>query len=164
MRDHGLSLTMQQEKTIRRSNRLGNHAIALAVSMTACLMVSGCGNGLSQVSGIVTMDGQPLNAGDDVHATIFFQPASGGPSAAGVLNADGEYSLSSGSQKGVAPGEYLVTVSATKLIPTQNPGETPTGKLISHPKYVSAKTSGLRFQVTEGRNEINVPIESAPKK
>lgn len=135
----------------------------LMIASTACMLLSGCGNGLSQVSGVVTLDGEPLQASDEIHATVFFQPTfPKGASAAGILNSKGEYSLSSGSQSGIAPGEYLVTVSATQLVAGKNQGDTPIGKLISHPKFASTKTSGLRFEVVDGNNEFDIPIESAP--
>src|SRR5262245_38136533 len=93
-----------------------------AIIVTASLPVltlTGCGNGLAKVSGVVTLDGQPLRSGNDVRATVYFQPASGaGAAAVGILDEEGKFTLSSGSQTGVAPGEYVITCSATQIIPS----------------------------------------------
>ncbi len=128
------------------------------------LLTTGCGNNLSQVTGVVTLDGQPLKGGSGVHATVFFQPVSkAGTAAVGVVDKNGVYKLSTGSQSGITPGEYLVTYSASQIIPSATPGGTPSGKRISNPKYASAKTSGLRFEVKEGENEFDISIDSPPQ-
>lgn len=125
--------------------------------------MSGCGNDLSQVTGVVTLDGEPLKGGDGIHATVFFQPVSNtGAAAVGVVDENGVYKLSTGSQSGITPGEYLVTYSASQIIPSKT-GGTPSGKRISDPKYSSTKSSGLRFEVQEGENEYDISIESPPK-
>ena len=62
-----------------------------------------------RVSGIVTLDGQPLG-----NATVKFVPVDGGQPISGRTNAQGQYEL----EMGVAPDNYGVTVvqeeSATK--------------------------------------------------
>jgi hypothetical protein len=132
--------------------------------VTACVLIctglAGCGKNLAQVSGTVTVDGQPLRSVDGVKATVYFQPENGGPSGVGPIDAEGQYTLSTGSQDGVPPGEYLVTCSATRIISSSTPGGTPTGKRITDPKYASAKTSGLRFSVKEGDNQFDIALES----
>lgn len=132
----------------------------VAVSLFV-LTVSGCGSGLARVSGVVTLDGQPLRGGNGVRATVYFQPASGtGAAAAGILDENGKYSLSSGSQRGVAPGEYLVTCMATQIIPAKDPGGTPSGRRITPQKYANARTSGFQLTVQPGNNEFNLPLTS----
>jgi hypothetical protein len=126
---------------------------------------SGCGNGLADVSGTVTLDGAPLRGGNDVRATVYFQPASGsGAAAVGILDESGRYTLSTGSEEGAAPGDYVVTFTATQIIPSKEPGGTPSGRRITDLKYANAKTSGLQFTVQSGNNEFNIPLESRTSK
>lgn len=147
----------------QRYHPAAKQAAAVGFLVVGSLLLTGCGNELAQVSGVVTMDGEPLRGGDRIHATVYFQPASGeGTSAAGVIDENGEYQLSTGSQRGIPPGEYVVTFSATEMIPPQDGGSTYSGRRISDPKYASVKTSGIRFEVEEGNNQFDIPIESAP--
>jgi hypothetical protein len=126
---------------------------------------SGCGNGLASVSGSVTLDGQPLRGGNGVRGTVTFQPKSGqGATAVGNLDENGKFVLSTGSQKGVAPGDYLVACSATQIIPSKNPGGTPSGRRVTPLKYADAQTSGLQFTVQSGGNEFELPLVSAGEK
>ncbi|WP_146451107.1 hypothetical protein [Bythopirellula polymerisocia] len=132
--------------------------------MVTVLLMTGCGNNLSQVTGVVSVDGQPLQGGSGVHATVFFHPVSKtGAAAVGVVGENGIYKLSTGSQSGITPGEYVVTCSASQIIPSETPGGTPSGKRISDPKYASAKTSGLRCEVQQGDNVFDISMDSAPK-
>jgi hypothetical protein len=128
-----------------------------------CLAISGslvgCGNNLAQVAGYVTVDGEPLRGGPDVKATVYFQPSAGGAPAVGIVDGEGKYNLSTGSQQGVAPGEYLVTCSASQIIASPT-GGTPGGKRVTDPKYASTQTSGLRFSVQEGPNQYDIALES----
>lgn len=134
----------------------------LALLLFALMILSGCGSDLGQVTGAVTLDGQPLRGGGDVRATVYFQPVSGnGTTASGLLNESGQYKISSGSQKGVAPGEYVVTISATQLVrsPTGAPAG---GKAIIDPNYANAGTSGFKCTVAAGENEYDLALNSKP--
>jgi hypothetical protein len=134
-------------------------ATVIAISALV-LALSGCGNGLAQVSGVVTLDGQPLRGGNDVRATVHFQPTSGsGAAAVGLVDENGRYRLSSGSQEGVAPGEYVVTCSATQLV-RSNDGHAAGGRRITDPAYANAGTSGFKFTVAPGKNEFNLALNS----
>jgi hypothetical protein len=131
----------------------------LLVMITVGLI--GCGPKLGEVIGVVTLDGQPLRGGDGVRATVVFQPvASGGVPAVGNVGREGEYRLSSGSQEGVAPGEYAVTCTASQKIVGRDPNAAPIAKRITDPKYANAATSGLQFTVQPGSNEFNIALES----
>ena len=137
-------------------NAIGTVFVASALALT----IPGCGNRLAQVSGVVTLDGQPLRGGNGVRGTVYFQPASGtGAAAVGILDENGKYSLSSGSQTGVAPGEYSVTCTATQIIPSPT-GGTPSGRRITPQKYANASTSGFQFKVEPGGNQFNLQLTS----
>lgn len=134
----------------------------LAVLLVALVGLSGCGSNLGEVTGVVTLDGQPLRGGGDVRATVYFQPVSGnGTTASGLLNESGQYRISSGSQQGVAPGEYVVTISATQLVRSPSGGPAG-GKRITDPSYANASTSGFKCTVEAGDNEYNLALNSKP--
>jgi hypothetical protein len=131
-----------------------------------CVSVIGCGNGLAKVSGVVTIDGRPLHGGTgDTRVTVQFLPASGnGPTAIGLADENGNYTLGTGSQMGIPPGDYLVICSASELVRGKDPTATAGGRRVTDPKYANAKTSGLKFSVQSGKNEFNIPLESPSKK
>jgi hypothetical protein len=131
----------------------------LACSLT-CAVLTGCGNGLSQVSGTVTLDGQPLKAAQDgARVTVQFFPASGaGPNGVGLVDENGIYRIGTGSQFGVPAGEYNVACSVGFNVA---PGAAkPRG---ADPKFSSAKTSGLHFKVESGKNQFDIPLTGAVK-
>jgi hypothetical protein len=131
----------------------------------ACLVLSGCGNKLSQVSGVITLDGQPLKGGHgDTRVTVSFQPMNGmGMTAIGLADENGVYHLSTGSQSGVPPGEYAVSCAVSQLVPAKNPKEPAGGRRITDAKYADPKTSGLRFNVQPGKNKFDIALISPPK-
>jgi hypothetical protein len=123
----------------------------------------GCGGNLADVSGAVTLDGQPLRSGRDIRTTVVFQPISGSAiGAVGLVDESGRYQLSTGSKKGAVPGDYTVTCTSTQIIPSKTPGGAGSGRSITDPKYANAKTSGFQFTVQSGSNEFNIPLESRP--
>lgn len=142
-------------------NVLLQKAAKLMLAAATLLPICGCGNGLANVSGTVTLDGQPLRGGNGVRGTVYFQPAAGGTSAVGILDEMGRYELSTGSKEGAALGDYLVTCSVAQIIPSKEPGGTPSGRRITDPKYANAKTSGFQFTVHEGNNEFDIALESS---
>jgi hypothetical protein len=134
------------------------------IAVLVCVAISGCGNGLAKVSGTVLVDDQPLHGGNgNVRVTVQFQPASGvGPTAMGLADENGKYTLSTGSQVGIQPGEYLVSCAAEELV-VNKAGATTGARQITDPKYASAKTSGLRFTVQSGSNDFDISLKSSPK-
>ncbi|WP_425399539.1 hypothetical protein [Aeoliella sp.] len=128
--------------------------LALAVPLV------GCGNGLSRVSGKVTLDGQELTASDDVRVTVFFNPTDGTrASATGLVDEQGTYTVSTGAEAGIAPGVYKVTISGSQLIRSAD-GGAPGGKRITPLRYASPDTSDLEVTVEPGSNEIDLHMTS----
>jgi len=74
--------------------------------------VAGCGGGSARVSGVVTLDGAPVEG-----ATVSFTPASGDGGglggSAGKTDAEGRYTLRTvvGDRSGAAVGKHKVTIS-----------------------------------------------------
>ena len=130
--------------------------VALVLSMV------GCGSDLAEVRGTVTVDDQPLRGGSGVRATVVFQPASGGGApGVGLIDESGNFTLSSGADRGVRPGDYVVTVTATQLIPDKsNPSGPASGRRITDARYANAKTSGFQFTVEPGRNDFHLALQS----
>src|SRR4051812_10483778 len=100
-------MIMRSSKDVLRLSRL---AIVVFLSV-ASLMLSGCGNGLSKVSGQVTIDGQPIDGSKgSAFVLVQFTPVNGkGANGTGLADENGRYSVVTGSQTGVSPGEYYVT-------------------------------------------------------
>jgi hypothetical protein len=127
----------------------------------ACTSIGGCGDGLASVTGSVTFDGEPIAGGSDVHAMICFTPVGGGPPGIGEIDSYGHFSLATGSAAGIRPGKYLVSVSATKLIPSTTPGMPGGGRPLTPAKYSNPKESGLEADIQPGRNALDFNLLSA---
>jgi hypothetical protein len=116
------------------------------------LALAGCGRGdqpeLAQVSGTVTLDGEPL-----VGAIVLFKPDVG-RAGSGTIDADGKYEI-----------VYRHGVKGTKVGPTTISFEWPTGYAGGGPaipaKYGSQ--SELKEVISPGRNVIDFELESDPE-
>ena len=151
-----VKIEVRKERFLRR---IPPAALAIAA---ASMLLTGCGDRLSQVSGQITLDGQPVYARDGVMATVMFQPVGGGAAAVGRLDQDGRYRISTGAQTGLAPGEYVATCAINRLIPSTTGGAA-SAQAMSDPKYADSKTSGFKFNVQPGDNEFDLALESAGK-
>lgn len=118
----------------------------------------GCGSGRSTVAGRVTYeDGTPVEAGSVIgEATV------GGKLVAvqGTIKKDGTFSWGGEREgDGALPGKYKVIVVPEGLSEYQlEHGQTPA----VDGKYGKYETSGLSFEVKEGRNEFDITV-SRPK-
>jgi hypothetical protein len=147
-----------------------DHGSMLAAAWQLCLAIllsitmSGCGNGLSSVSGRITLDGKPLAGSKSVRVMIMFYPESGtGAPAAAIADESGDYVVSTGSQSGLAPGNYVVTLSATEFTPAADPRGMPTKRVLTPARYANPKESGLRAEVQPGRNTFDFKLHSSAK-
>ena len=120
---------------------------------------AGCsGPNAAQVSGTVTLDGQPLTTG----MVSFYPDGGNGTPANGSIDASGRYSVSTGTDAGLAPGKYIAIVVATKDPPQpydKTGAEIPPIP-ITPGKYSSSTTSDLRFDVKPGPNTIPLSLKS----
>lgn len=147
--------------------------MGLAALLTAGLIaLGGCGDSgpsTRQVKGVVTYRGQPV-----AQAAVMFSPVKGGQGlpAAGQTNEAGEFSLWTGSKTGAAPGEYVVTVSKSELVPTGEKIPKPEGgmedvmttKDLLPPIYKLSTTSPLKVTVEAGKkNEYKFELEDSPQ-
>ena len=134
--------------------------ICTAISGAALIAVFvGCrGSSMeSEVSGTVTLDGNRIGPG-----TIVFAPAAaGGKPATGSIESDGSYKLKTSRESGLAAGPYRVAISVRKMPENIKRGERPPlGKLLIPEKYEDETKSGLQYEVSPGRNRINIELVS----
>jgi len=153
--------------------RILNSLLALLFLVTTVNML-GCSDGklkTEPVRGIVTLDGEPLEG-----ATVSFTPQNPGEGIAsfGQTNAKGEYllqTLAGRVDAGTLPGEYTVTISKFKSIPTgrmircDNSGEMlpEMEGIIYFPRmtfYAEASTTPFSATVVRGRNHFDFSMKS----
>ena len=109
--------------------------------------VTGCGKSGPKtvpVSGTVTVDGAPLNAGQVTFFPVDNTGGSGGTGfSGGIIDSAGKYTISTDGQSGAPLGKYTATVSPS-MVPT---GGTNAPALAFDRKFQDAKTSGLNVEV-----------------
>ena len=132
----------------------------LAALGLATLLLAGCGDVRGTVTGQVTLDGKPLASEQNVSAAIQFHPVgNSGRPATSSLDGKGSYSLAAGSQSSVEPGKYVVTVTATQIIPSAS-GGAPSGRPITPRRYADPRQSEWQVEVKPGNNEFNFELKS----
>jgi len=124
------------------------------------LLLSGCGDKLTSVSGIVRLDGKPVAA-----ASVALHPVNGGPIAIGTTDAEGRYRLESGSRPGVMQSEYRVTVSKSRVLGIGKdervlPGGIKTEYIVPA-IYNNPATSPLHFTVGSDVRDFDIELKSA---
>lgn len=125
----------------------------------------GCGGPSSTVSGVLLLDGEPVQATGMVIGTVMLEPSTDtGVPATGSVNGDGRFEVTTGANRGLEPGKYAVAVNVLRSMPPAYKGAPPGAERISHPKYASTQTSGISFEVSPGSNDFELEIESAPKR
>lgn len=131
--------------------------LKLQLLLLCCL--AGCGGNPATVTGLVTLNGEPLDTG-----TVGFAPTGPGLRAAGQIQSDGSYELRTNREAGLETGEYSVTVVAREPGKEDPNGGPPMpGPYITPRNYAVASTSGLKYTVEKGSNEINIELTGTPK-
>ena len=115
----------------------------------------GCGGGpeLGEVTGRVTLDGQPVPG-----ATVTFQPTDGRQPSTGETNENGEYTLVfTEKQAGALVGEHTVAIETFQL------GTDAAGEVDDVPERIPARyniSTELQETVNAGLQEINFELTS----
>jgi hypothetical protein len=121
-----------------------------------CLIVlAGCDNRPTRVpvSGIVTVDGQPLSRGN-----IKFVPKDGRPSA-GSIGPDGRFTLTCyDGNDGALLGTHRVQVAANRIISDSQI------EWFAPPKYADFRTSGIEVPITEPVEDLKIELSSEGRK
>jgi len=121
------------------------------------LLLAGCGSKVATVSGKVTLDGKPLTKGD-----VAFYAGGAAALATGSIDSSGNYTLRTGTDRGLTPGNYQVTIVANDIVEPTTEFAPLMPKLITPAKYSSASTSGLTAEVKAGSNTHNFDLQSSP--
>lgn len=128
------------------------------------VIVIGCGGGpqLLPVSGVVTLDGQPV-----ADAGVLFVPADSGPTTSGTTDAAGRFRLTTANRSGTLAGRYHIAVNKREFVGDRNLGPLPTVaakdmpvKWIIPEKYSRAETSGLEATVDRSQCEFTFALTS----
>ena len=137
----------------------GTYAAFFGAAFVAILLGCRGGSMESEVAGTVTLDGNKIGPG-----MIVFVPAnSNGKSrpATGSIESDGSYDLKTSRDTGLAAGSYKVAISIRKMPENVKRGDRPPlGKLLIPEKYEDETKSGLQYDVSPGRNTINIELVS----
>jgi hypothetical protein len=137
-------------------------AFVRCAALVAMFLLTGCGSDLASVSGTLTLDGKPLARTENTNVTIMFYPESGsGAPAAAMTDESGQYELTTGSQQGVAPGKYVVTLSASQFDPPSPEGGPPGRRFLTPVRYASPGESELRADVEPGSNTFDFDLKSS---
>jgi hypothetical protein len=132
--------------TFSRSMRI---AVCLILG-TGVIALVGCWDSRPQrvpVSGVVTIDGQPLTRGN-----IKFVPEGGRPSA-GKIGQDGRFTLTCyDGNDGAIPGTHRVQVAANRVISDSKI------EWFAPPDYADFRTSGLEYQIEEPTTDLKVEL------
>jgi hypothetical protein len=129
--------------------------------LLSILMVVGCSNGQGYVTGLVTLDGKPVEASRERNGTVsFYRESGGGAPAIGIIDQSGRYTLKNGGAGGIEPGNYLVGVAIKELTQPTNGVDMPSVKLISPAKYSDVGQSGLKAEVKLGNNTFDIALQS----
>jgi hypothetical protein len=111
------------------------------------------------VTGVVTLDSQPLK-----NADIVFIPTGGQIEAGGRTDAEGKFTLIVRNQVGAVAGDYKVTISKRTRDDgsefPENRENVGAGKESLPPKYVDRILTELKAKVGPGENKINFDLKS----
>jgi hypothetical protein len=113
------------------------------------LLLSGCGDDrpeLHQVSGRVTIDGEPVTAGN-VRVLV-----RGGRAAYGQIGPDGRFALTTyGDEDGVMGGTHGVTVTAAELVGS-------TRRWLAPKRYSDPATSDVEIAIDGPRDDLEIAL------
>lgn len=144
--------------TARIGDRRGWSARGLLLA-TLILVACGCTR-RAEVSGVVTLDGNPLSAG-----VVTFTPAAGGPTGYAAIGENGTYSVQTGAAVGLPPGGYVVTVAAN--VPSaadsqSGPGPLADGirPLVTPQRYADPGQTPLRVVLKSGSQALPLELTS----
>lgn len=135
----------------------------LSIALLFVPWMWGCGESLpATVTGSITIDGNNLPTHEGVSGNVVFYPINGGAAAFGNVTSGGRYKVTTGSTKGLQPGEYKVTVRIVEIEPPPPGGHetAPPQKLLSPARYNDNEKTDLKVMVEEGSQTIDFDLVS----
>jgi hypothetical protein len=132
----------------------------MACAICAVTALVGCGSGRPTVSGVVKLDGQPLDGG-----TIFFTPEKGdSPTSSAVIGKDGTYHLEA------SPTKMKVVISCSKVTGKRkrypdmpDSPEVDINEEVLPRRYSDEKKTELTYTVVPGANQKDWDLTSDKK-
>jgi hypothetical protein len=127
--------------------------------LIAWLMVgplAGCSNTppVGAVSGTITVKGKPV-----AYGSVMFVPETG-PTAAGTIQPDGSYRLTTfRPHDGALVGAHKVVVEAYTITKSRVPDQDDMAQPASHKKYYNVATTPLTATVQPGSNTLDFDLE-----
>ena len=115
--------------------------LPLLIFATALLSLCGCGEKFVPVTGSVTIDGKAV-AG----ASVTFLSDDGKHTSGGTTDESGNFTLASGADPGVRPGNYKVTVTKYPKVE----GSAPTGDPAADKNYINQMKKEMAASKTGG--------------
>jgi hypothetical protein len=151
---------------LRRTASSAIWTTSFLTALVVSLLLAGCGDSgpeMAPVSGIVTVDGQPV-----ANAAVMFVPEAGGRPATGLTDAEGKFSLETLKPgDGALVGKHKVTVTGVKTTGVQatedglsgsvDPGQVREEWFVPQ-KYSKPDTSGLTQEVTQGMPPVELKL------
>lgn len=136
----------------------------LVLSCSLLGLIAGCGKDdgpqLAEASGTVTYKGQPVD-----EANVVFIPDAGGPASYGMTDAEGKFSLTTGSESGAMVGTGKVAITAYVQLDEPKEEEDLTEEDLKKmsesripEKYGRVETSGLTATISAD-SENSIPFE-----
>ncbi len=133
------------------------------IMLSASLFAAGCGEGRTNVSGHVSLDGNPISGG----MVAFYGPDNQVQTA--IVGSDGSYTIDD-----ALPGKNKIGVQWNKMLTQDRPvreGDSDTAAVPSKPKkestsfkiperYADPQTSGLEVEVKGGASTHDINLES----
>ncbi len=113
----------------------------------------------ANVVGKVYWNDEVLTLEQSQRGEVVFRPVEGGPNCTGVIDADGNYSLGTGSRAGIFPGDYLISISVVEFMESDDPSALPAGYRVTPNEFASPLTSGLTCMVKGGENVHDIHIK-----
>jgi hypothetical protein len=144
--------------------RSGNFSLIVArlLACAVALAAAGChrsGLNLADVEGVVTLDGAPVG-----EAAVMFMPVDSklGPSASGVTDDQGRFTLTTANREGAVIGEHRVAISKSEVtvVPQRRGLPIYRTKELIPPKYGMADSSGLIANVVDDENNFKFELSS----
>jgi hypothetical protein len=122
----------------------------------ALLAVAGCRHSeFAPLTGRVTLDGQPLP-----NAVITFISTDGGTSGYANVDEGGNYVAKSGTDAGLRPGNYRISVVANKPEVITDRREAKVPQPITPAKYADPAKSGFEYKLTEAGGTYDLALVS----
>lgn len=144
----------------------GIRGVRVMVLVMLLPLVTGCGNGLSSLTGTVTVDGQPAPAG----ISLILSPVdSGGSPSYATTDEKGRYEAAfTFQQKGIMPGRVRVQLmpgdGGSSSMPVIKDGKPVANSQNTRPQFPKEYYEEiLIITVVEGSNTIDIPLSTKGK-